>query len=151
MLATVTGARKGVIFDASLDDRFATTLLECLGTQEHAKTRRAAVRAIQTAAFAQLRGPDDGLRIRRPEGEQSNTSIIYGDRLIMKLFRRIEPGINPDFEIGRQLTERVRFSRVPGGRRGDRIRARLGRPRRSRWSSSWWRARGTAGRTRPTN
>ena len=31
----------------------------------------------------------------------------------MKLFRRIEPGINPDFEIGRQLTERVRFSRVP--------------------------------------
>ena len=113
VLATVTGARKGVIFDAALDDHFATTLLECLGTQEHAKTRRAAVRAIQTAAFAQLRGPDDGLRIRRPEGEQSNSSIIYGDRLIMKLFRRIEPGINPDFEIGRQLTERVRFSRIP--------------------------------------
>ena len=38
---------------------------------------------------------------------------MYGDRLILKLFRHIEPGINPDFEIGRQLTETVGFSRVP--------------------------------------
>ena len=113
ILATVTGARKGVLFDAWLDDRFALVLLDVLGHQEHAKTRRGAIRGSQTAVFAALRGPDDGLRVSRPEREQSNTSIIYGDRLIMKLFRRIEPGINPDFEIGRQLTEKVRFPRVP--------------------------------------
>ena len=113
ILATVTGARKGVLFDAALDDRFALAVLDVLGHQEHAKTRRGAVRGSQTAAFAALRGPDDGLKVSRPEREQSNTSIIYGDRLIMKLFRRIEPGINPDFEIGRQLTEKVRFPRVP--------------------------------------
>jgi len=113
ILATVTGARKGVLFDAWLDDRFALVLLDVLGHQEHAKTRRGAISGTQTAVFAALRGPDDGLRVSRPEREQSNTSIIYGDRLIMKLFRRIEPGINPDFEIGRQLTEKVRFPRVP--------------------------------------
>jgi trehalose synthase-fused probable maltokinase len=45
--------------------------------------------------------------------EQSNTSLVYGDRLILKLFRRLEPGLNPDFEIGRQLTEKIRFRRVP--------------------------------------
>src|SRR2546423_7430725 len=37
--------------------------------------------------------------------EQSNTSIVYGDRVILKLVRRLEPGLNPDLEIGRFLTE----------------------------------------------
>ncbi|HZS53828.1 MAG TPA: putative maltokinase [Bryobacteraceae bacterium] len=37
--------------------------------------------------------------------EQSNTSIVYGDWCILKLFRKIEPGINPDIEVGAFLTE----------------------------------------------
>jgi maltose alpha-D-glucosyltransferase/alpha-amylase len=45
--------------------------------------------------------------------EQSNTSIIYGDKLILKFFRRLEPGENPDVEIGRFLTEVAHYSRVP--------------------------------------
>src|SRR5947207_794094 len=45
--------------------------------------------------------------------EQSNTSIVYGDRLILKLFRRLEEGLNPDLEIGRFLTERVGFPNIP--------------------------------------
>src|SRR6185437_2372066 len=38
--------------------------------------------------------------------EQSNTSIIYGGRYILKLFRKLEPGVNPDIEIGNFLTQR---------------------------------------------
>jgi maltose alpha-D-glucosyltransferase/alpha-amylase len=45
--------------------------------------------------------------------EQSNTSIIYGKQLILKLFRRLQPGENPDVEIGRFLTEIARFPRIP--------------------------------------
>jgi maltose alpha-D-glucosyltransferase/alpha-amylase len=44
--------------------------------------------------------------------EQSNTSILYGDKLILKLFRRLQPGENPDTEIGRFLTEVAHFPRI---------------------------------------
>jgi trehalose synthase-fused probable maltokinase len=46
-------------------------------------------------------------------GEQSNTSIVYGDRCILKLFRRPDVGRHPDFEIGRFLTERASFPHTP--------------------------------------
>ncbi|MGH9308529.1 MAG: putative maltokinase, partial [Vicinamibacterales bacterium] len=58
------------------------------------------------------RGADE-LRVGRLSAVQSNTSLVYGDRLILKLFRRLQPGINPDYEIGRQLTEEIHFPRVP--------------------------------------
>jgi maltokinase len=38
-------------------------------------------------------------------GEQSNTSIVFGEQAILKLFRIIVPGTNPDLEITRALTE----------------------------------------------
>lgn len=46
-------------------------------------------------------------------GEQSNTSAIIGSRMIMKMFRRIDRGQNPDLEIGRYLTEKARLNCVP--------------------------------------
>jgi trehalose synthase-fused probable maltokinase len=45
-------------------------------------------------------------------GEQSNSSIIYGKKLILKLFRRLEPGINPDIEMGSFLTEKTSFRNI---------------------------------------
>jgi maltose alpha-D-glucosyltransferase/alpha-amylase len=47
------------------------------------------------------------------QAEQSNTSVLYGDRLFFKLFRRPEEGVNPDLEIGRFLTERAGFPYSP--------------------------------------
>ncbi|MBI4495423.1 MAG: putative maltokinase, partial [Deltaproteobacteria bacterium] len=63
--------------------------------------------------FRQLRGPGDlSLEPVLLKGEQSNTSIVYGNRLILKLFRRLDLGPNPDLEIGRFLT-RKGFPHVP--------------------------------------
>ena len=37
-------------------------------------------------------------------GEQSNTSLMYGDIAILKVFRRLQPGVNPDVEVQAELT-----------------------------------------------
>jgi maltose alpha-D-glucosyltransferase/alpha-amylase len=44
--------------------------------------------------------------------EQSNNSVTFGERLIMKFYRRLEEGINPDLEVSRFLTERG-FPNIP--------------------------------------
>jgi maltose alpha-D-glucosyltransferase/alpha-amylase len=46
-------------------------------------------------------------------GEQSNTSIRFGDALILKIFRRVQYGPNPDVEVGWFLTEHSRFRGTP--------------------------------------
>ncbi|GAA2260647.1 hypothetical protein GCM10010145_31550 [Streptomyces ruber] len=53
-----------------------------------------------------------GLAPRLLDAEQSNTSIVYGDAYILKLFRRIQPGVNPDLEVPLALA-RQRCARVP--------------------------------------
>jgi maltose alpha-D-glucosyltransferase/alpha-amylase len=45
--------------------------------------------------------------------EQSNTSVIYGKQLFLKLYRRLQPEENPDVEVGRFLTEVAHFNRIP--------------------------------------
>jgi len=70
---------------------------------------------IEAHASSAFSSPED-LRILESHigsAEQSNTSIIYGNQLILKLFRRLQPGENPDVEIGRFLTEVAGFSHIP--------------------------------------
>ncbi|MFE0791105.1 maltokinase [Streptomyces mutabilis] len=53
-----------------------------------------------------------GLAPRLLDAEQSNSSLIYGDEFILKLFRRIQPGVNPDLEVPDALA-RQGCGRVP--------------------------------------
>jgi maltose alpha-D-glucosyltransferase/alpha-amylase len=70
--------------------------------------------ALPTQAFADLRGPADALLVPTLlAAEQSNTSVVYEKRLVVKIFRRLEEGVNPDLEIGSFLTGRTSFRNVP--------------------------------------
>jgi maltose alpha-D-glucosyltransferase / alpha-amylase len=98
---------RGVLHDALLDRGFCAALLELIASGGRQAGATGAIQASPTGAFARLRGLDPApLEPKIVTVEQSNSSIIYGDRLIMKLFRRLEPGLNLDLEIGRFLTER---------------------------------------------
>ena len=47
----------------------------------------------------------DELGVHLFGAEQSNSSAVFGNRIVMKMFRRAQEGVNPDLEIGRYLTE----------------------------------------------
>ena len=69
----------------------------------------------QSSAFEQARGTG-ALQSRIGSAEQSNTNFVFGDKLMMKLFRRVQPGLNPDVEIGRFLTESANWPNGSGPR-----------------------------------
>ncbi len=105
--------REGVLYDALADRGFCTALLEAIAGRRRLRGMDGDILAAPTLAFRRIaNGREMPLEPSVLRGEQSNTSVIYGDRLILKLYRHPEPGTNPDLEIGRYLTE-IGFAHSP--------------------------------------
>ncbi len=67
---------------------------------------------IESESAAALKVPDDA-PIALSTAEQSNSSLVIGSQALLKLFRRLMPGVHPDIEITRFLTIERRFVHVP--------------------------------------
>ena len=108
LLAEVDGG--GLIVDAVEDLRFLEGLADAM--RRGVTIEGEGARWIFTPA-GDIGTQLEGQRPRLGSAEQSNTSIIFGDRAILKLFRRLETGENPDVEIGRFLTSKTAFHGSP--------------------------------------
>jgi len=102
---------EGVLHGAFGEREFAQALLDAVGRRRTLKGLAGELVALPGRTYRRLRGTEPLEPV--PLGaEQSNSSILYGDRLILKIFRRVDTGVNPDIEIGRFLTEEAGFGHV---------------------------------------
>ena len=120
ILATVQSEHgEGLLFDATLSEDACTALLRCIEDSQRIPTRNGSIRGLPSEAF--LSGaltdtsgePNDALTPKPSLAEQSNSSILFGQKLIMKLFRRQQPGPNPDCEIAEFMASQSVFTATP--------------------------------------
>jgi maltose alpha-D-glucosyltransferase/alpha-amylase len=103
-------ARVGVLYDAFWDDAFCRASV--LAMQDNA-VRPMPGGELRWRSTARLAGIDVGsLEVKHPAFEQSNTLVVLGERVVLKGYRRLRLGINPEIEIGRFLTEVSPFSNI---------------------------------------
>jgi trehalose synthase-fused probable maltokinase len=117
----------GVLHGAFAEEAFGPALLDAVARRRVLHGIHGDVVGVPGRAFRRLHGP----RPLEPSPlgvEQSNTSLLFGDRLIFKLFRRVEPGPNPDVEIGRFLTEQAGYPHSPAVAGAIEYRPRKGEP-----------------------
>jgi maltose alpha-D-glucosyltransferase/alpha-amylase len=103
-------AQVGVLADALADERFCRALLRALREARTIETADGLIRFQPTTEFPILAGDMDTLPISRPQAQSSNTIVMVEERLLMKGFRRLREGVNPDVEMGRFLTEVAGFA-----------------------------------------
>ncbi|MBE9167757.1 maltose alpha-D-glucosyltransferase [Pleurocapsales cyanobacterium LEGE 06147] len=101
-----TGEEKGVLFDALADKDFLFTPLEAIAQGRSYRGSVGKLVATPTEDFANLSQEATNLEPHLFRGKQDNSSIVYGDRFILKIYRKVEPGINPDWEVGRFLSKK---------------------------------------------
>ena len=106
------GPREGTLFDASADVDFVSFLLEGVRAGEAVEADGRRLEFKPTSSSFQI-APTTIENVRAVDTEQSNTTLLVGNHYVVKLFRRLEPGTNPEIEVGQFLTQTVGFENAP--------------------------------------
>jgi len=106
------GARQGILVDGAGDPPFIAFLLQRVRASETIAVDRHRLEFRATEAFP-AETPIAVEHVRAVETEQSNTTALVGSAFVVKFFRRLESGSNPEIEVGRFLTTIVQFPNTP--------------------------------------
>src|SRR4051795_1479191 len=94
----ITEVGNWTLYDGLTDPELARELLRRMREESVARAGGS------TLTFRWMEGPDlNGAEVRPMGVEQSNSSMVFGDELVLKSFRRLEPGVNPELELLRFL------------------------------------------------
>ncbi|WMS40797.1 maltose alpha-D-glucosyltransferase [Acuticoccus sp. MNP-M23] len=103
-------AKLGALLDGTYDEALGAELVRLMQGNETRSSGTASVRFTGSDALSEI----GELAPPRPLGaEQTNVSIVFGEQIILKIYRRIREGEQPDVEIARQLTDVARFENTP--------------------------------------
>lgn len=101
-----------VLYDGIGDVEVQKLFLNSILSKKTFKSETGEIRAKTEKGYVKNQNADS-LTPELLKAEQSNTSIIFENTYILKLYRRVEKGINPDLEIGRFLAEKSKFKNTP--------------------------------------
>jgi maltose alpha-D-glucosyltransferase/alpha-amylase len=96
-------ARVGLLTDAAATEAFPRAVLHACREGRRIATPQGEVRFLGTPALEALELPE-APEVRRLAAEQTNTNIILGEAVVLKLLRRVEAGVHPEAEMVRHLT-----------------------------------------------
>jgi maltose alpha-D-glucosyltransferase/alpha-amylase len=112
LAAVRRGPREGTLLDIAADTEFITQLLHNVIESRTIEAGDNRLEYRPTGKFQQL-GLSEIDNVRPISADQSNTTALVGADYVVKVFRRTHDGVNPEVEIGRFLTDEVRFSNAP--------------------------------------
>src|SRR5690606_17586209 len=105
------GPKIGAIVDGAYEEGFAARLLAHM--RDHSTLPADAGGALVFQSGEALSAIGEPGEPRTLGVEQSNVSLAFGDSLILKIYRRLRSGIQPDVEVARFLTEVAQFRNTP--------------------------------------
>lgn len=108
------GNTEGILYDGTYNDELRSHILWMMLKRQKLKGKVGELVAYPGKALrGLLQEQEFPLESHVLKAEQSNTSLLYGDKLFFKFYRRLDEGMNPDLEINRFLTEKTSFTHIP--------------------------------------